>query len=141
MSGVRVARDVVIPESEIRYAFSTSGGPGGQHANKAATRVELTWNLDASGALGPRRKERIRRSLGGRVDSSGTIRVASDRYRSQMRNREDATERFRTLVARALRIRRPRVATTPSRASKERRLAAKRHRAEIKRHRRPPAGD
>lgn len=134
--GIRVNRSLVIPPDELRFSFATSGGPGGQHANKTATRAELVWNVEDSRALGPRQRERILSRLGNRIDSSGNLRVVSDRYRSQMRNRQDVTERMTRLVGGALRTPRSRVATAPTKASKERRLRAKKHRSEIKRNRR-----
>jgi ribosome-associated protein len=136
--GIRINRSLVIPPDELRFTFATSGGPGGQHANKTATRAELSWNVEGSRALGPRQRERILSRLGNRIDSSGNLRIVSDRYRSQMRNRQDATERFTRLLAGALRIPRSRVATAPTKASKERRLQAKRKRSETKRARRGP---
>jgi ribosome-associated protein len=136
--GIRINRSLVIPPDEVRFTFATSGGPGGQHANKTATRAELSWNVEGSRALGPRQRERILSRLGNRIDSSGNLRIVSDRYRSQMRNRQDATERFTRLLAGALRTPRSRVATAPTKASKERRLQAKRKRSETKRARRGP---
>jgi ribosome-associated protein len=133
---LRVARNVVIPLDEIQYTFSTSSGPGGQHANKASTRVNLTWNVDASTALGPRERERVRAALRRRIDSTGNLRLSSDRHRSQLRNRADVTARLAELVAEAIRPPTPRVATAPTTAAKERRLENKRRRGAIKRSRR-----
>jgi ribosome-associated protein len=136
MDDVRINRSLVIPDDEIEMRFSTSGGPGGQHANKAATRVELAWNVTASRALGPRQRARIEDRLRTRIDSSGTLRLTSNKYRSQWRNREDVVARLADLVAGALRPEKPRVGTKPTRASKERRLQDKRRRSVIKRERR-----
>jgi ribosome-associated protein len=136
MSDVRIGRSLTIPEEEIRFTFSTSSGPGGQHANKAATRVTLEWNVDRSRSLGPRQRARIRAALAHRIDSSGTLRLSSDRYRSQTRNRDDVIERLRRVVSEALRPVKRRVATKPTRAATERRLEAKRRRGELKRQRR-----
>ena len=133
---VRVSRTVTIPGDEIRLRFSTSGGPGGQHANKAATRVDLNWDVGRSRALGPRQRERVIESLGRRIDSSGVLHLSSDARRSQLRNREDVLERLARLVAQALKHRKTRVPTGPSKASQERRLADKRRRADLKRSRR-----
>ena len=133
---VRVNRTVTIPGDEIRLRFSTSGGPGGQHANKAATRVDLSWDVGRSRALGPRQRERVIERLGRRIDSSGVLHLTSDARRSQLRNREDALERLARLVAQALKHRKTRVPTGPSKAAQERRLADKRRRAELKRSRR-----
>jgi ribosome-associated protein len=139
LADVRVNRRLTIPENELRFTFSTSGGPGGQHANRAATRAELEWNVAESRVLGPRQRDLIMSRLRRRIDSSGVLRLASDRYRSQYRNRQDACRRLATLVAEALRPATKRIDTAPTRASKERRLQAKRRRGEIKRARRPPS--
>lgn len=141
MTGIRVNRAVVIPESELEFRFSTSSGPGGQHANKAATRVEVSWNVAGTAVLGDRQRDRILRALRNRIDSTGTLRVASERHRSQARNRTDATARLAALVASALRPRTARTPTAPTPASRQRRLAAKRHRGETKARRRRPALD
>lgn len=133
---MRVNRSVTIPDDEVRMTFSPSGGPGGQHANRSSTRVELTWNPAASRALGPRQKERVLSALRRRLDSSGTIRLTSDRYRSQLRNRADAEEKLASLIRAALVPPKSRVGTNPTKGSKEERLRAKRRRSEIKKARR-----
>jgi ribosome-associated protein len=132
------AGPVVIPRAELQTKFSPSGGPGGQHANRSSTRVELTWNIDQSAVLNPRQRDRIRRRLASRLDSSGALRVVADSERSQLRNREEAARRLARLVARALQPEKPRVRTTPTRSATERRLQSKKRRADTKRLRRPP---
>jgi len=136
MTGLRVNRRLVIPPNELEERFSTSSGPGGQHANKASTRAELTWNIESSSVLGPRQRERLRSRLASRLDSNGVLRVASEKHRSQLRNREEVRNRLAEVVDRALKVERPRVKTKPTRAGKERRLQQKRRRSEIKRTRR-----
>ena len=138
MAGIRVNRTLEIPESELETTFSTSGGPGGQHANKASTRVELRWNVADSEVLGPRQRSRLLEKLKGRIDSRGVLRVVSDERRSQLRNRADAERRLGELVAAALKQEKPRRKTEPSRAAKERRLQQKKRRAETKQARRTP---
>ena len=135
MGGIKVNRSLTIPDHEIDFRFSASGGPGGQHANKVATRVELIWNVDASQVLGPRQRQRIQGVLRHRLDSSGNLRLTSDRYRSQLRNRNDVVERFSYLVYEALKPPKARVETKPSRASKEKRLDQKKRRSTIKQNR------
>lgn len=135
---LRVNRNLVIPPDEISLRFSPSGGPGGQHANRSSTRVDLSWNVDESRVLGPRQRARIKGHLRNRLDGSGTLRLSSDKHRSQTRNREEVLARLARLVSEALQPRRARVATTPSRAAKERRLQSKRRRSEIKKLRRAP---
>lgn len=132
MGGVRINRSLVVPDQEIGYRFTTSGGPGGQHANKASTRVELTWNVATSAVLGPRQRQRITGALRNRIDKEGNLRLTSDRYRSQMRNRDDVRERFRRLIHDALIPPKQRIHTGPSRAAKERRLQDKKRRSATK---------
>ena len=139
--GVRVNRSVVIPEDELRLEFTPSGGPGGQHANKSSTRAVLVWNVEASRALGPRQRARVKGKLRHRIDSAGNLRLSSDAHRSQLRNREAVRDRLRTMVEAALQPEKKRVGTAPTRSSKENRLKAKKVRSEVKRARRAPGFD
>lgn len=139
MDGLRVTRTLIIPAAELRERFTTSGGPGGQHANKAATRVELSWNVRDSAVLGPRQRARILDKLANRIDAEGDLRVVAGASRSQLRNRAEAERRLRDLVAGALERGRVRRATKPPAAAAERRLRDKRRRSEIKRDRRDPS--
>lgn len=127
-----VRDDCRIPLHELEWRFTTSGGPGGQHANKAATRAEVRFDVEGSRALSSAQRRRLRRKLG------SVVVVAVDETRSQARNRELALERLRDRLAEALREPRRRRPTRPSRAAKERRLEQKRRRSERKRQRRPP---
>ena len=122
-----VARGVAIPLDEVELRASRSSGPGGQHANVTASRVEASFD-----ALSEEQKRRVRARAGPRV-----VAVAQD-ARSQARNRELALERLRSRLAAALAVPRRRRATKPTAASRERRLAAKRRRSELKRRRRRP---
>ena len=133
---LRVTRSLTIPGDELELTFTTSGGPGGQHANRSSTRVVLGWNVAESRALGERQRQQIRTHLRRRIDNSGMLRVASDRHRSQLRNRADAMHRLSELVAEALRPTKKRVSTAPTNAAKERRLREKKRRSELKRARR-----
>jgi ribosome-associated protein len=126
---------VALPLDEIELRTSRSSGPGGQHANVTASRVEAVFDVHASTVLSAAQKARIAARLGPRVAAS-----AQD-TRSQLRNRELALERLAARLAGALEVRRPRTATRPTAASKRRRLDAKKRRGEIKRARRPPAQD
>jgi len=139
--GLRVNRTLTIPEDELRFRFSASGGPGGQHANKAATRAELSWDVAGSRAPGPRQRQRIRLKLAHRIDTSGVLRVISDTHRSQLRNRQDALDRLSKMVADALKQEKKRKATTPSKGAKERRMQSKKQRSSLKSLRRPPVSD
>ena len=130
-----VSRGVRIPRSELVVRFSASGGPGGQHANKTATRVELILDVEASEAFLPVQKERVIERLG------PMVRVVVDEERSQLRNRAIAEERLVGRLSSALHVERPRRATKPSRGAKERRLQGKKQRSETKANRRPPRPD
>jgi ribosome-associated protein len=127
---LRITPSLRVPLSELQFKFSPSGGPGGQHANKVNTRVELRFDVAASPTLGPRQRARLIDRLGPEV------RVVADDERSQVRNRQLAVERFRERMAAALHVDKPRRPTKPSRGAKERRLEAKRHLSERKRNRR-----
>lgn len=122
-----------IPLAEFDYRFSRSSGPGGQHVQRSATRVELLWDVAGSPALNDEQRARLLHRLASHLDGQGVLRLVSQSTRSQLRNREELIERFRVLVAAALVERRPRHATRPTRSSKEKRLASKKRRAEIKR--------
>lgn len=139
--GVRVSRSVMIPDSELAFRYVRSGGPGGQHANKTSTKVELAWDVAGSSALGPRQRARLLDNLGPRLESSGVLRLRSDKHRSQLRNKEEVIERLRTLVEQGLRVAKSRVATGPTATAKRKRLDQKRRRSETKRARRKPSID
>lgn len=138
---LRVTRSVTIPSSELEFRYVRSGGPGGQHANKTSTKVELTWNVLGSSAIGPRQRARLLDNLGPRLEASGLLRVRSDKHRSQTRNRDDAVERLAELVATGLKVRKNRVATRPTTSAKRKRLDQKRRRGEIKQGRKRPSFD
>jgi ribosome-associated protein len=128
-----------LPEDELEVRFSRSGGPGGQHVNTSATRVEVVLDVDASGSLTDDEKARIRRRLSRRLDAEGRLRVVAQDERSQARNRALATERLAELVRGALAPPPPpRRPTRPGRAAVERRLEEKRLAGQRKRARRPP---
>lgn len=132
---LEVAGRFVIPAGELHWTFGPSGGPGGQHANRSQTRAELRFDLAASTAFPPPVKEQMLKRL--RVPD-GILMVVADETRSQWRNREAARRRLAQVLAEATVRPRARRPTRPSAASKERRVRAKRHRAETKRMRRGP---
>jgi len=127
-----VTRSVRIPRRELDVSFSASGGPGGQHANKNATRVDLRFEVESSSAFSQSQRDRVRSKLGSEV------RVSVDDERSQLRNRELAEQRLADRLRDALRVERKRKATKPTKGSKRRRLEAKKQRGEKKRQRRKP---
>lgn len=130
---MRVTRDVAVPLAEIELRASRSSGPGGQHANVTASRIEAVLDLTATAALSEEQRRRAMARVGPRL-----VAVSQD-SRSQARNRELALERLRERLAAALAVQRPRRATKPSRAAKQRRLDRKRRAGERKRLRRPPS--
>ena len=132
---MRVTRSIFVPLSEIELRVSRSSGPGGQHANVTASRVEAVFDVETSTALNEIEKQRVIARAGPRLTA-----VAQD-TRSQARNRELALERVRDRLAEALSVRRRRRPTRRPRAAEERRLEAKRLRSERKRGRRPPRAD
>lgn len=131
-----VTSRVVIPAAELEWRASRSSGPGGQNVNKVSTKVELRFDLAASTALDAGARARLERLAAGRLDADGKLLIVSQSTRSQAQNLEQARERLAELVRRALTPPKPRKATRPTRASKERRLKAKRHASETKRGRR-----
>jgi ribosome-associated protein len=129
---IQVTRSVSLPRSEIEFRFSRSSGPGGQHAQKSDTRVEASFDVEASAALSDAQKRRV-------VAKAGPVlRAIAQDERSQWRNRELATERLVESLRQALKVERRRRPTKPTKASRERRLEQKRRRGDTKRLRRPP---
>ena len=123
---------LVIPAAELSERFLPSGGPGGQHANKASTRVELRFDVAASGVLSPAQRRRLRERIG------DDVRVVVDDERSQARNRAIARERLAGRIRYALVVETRRRATRPTRGSQRRRLESKKQRSELKKQRRRP---
>jgi ribosome-associated protein len=132
---LQVTEAVAIPRDELSVRASRSGGAGGQHVNTSSTRIELLWNVEATRAIPEDVRSHVQQRLRSRTNADGFIRIVSSEHRSQLRNREAAEERLVRLVRAALTVPRARRRTTPTRASKEARLKAKKRRAEIKRRR------
>jgi ribosome-associated protein len=130
-----VTESVRIPRHELTVRFSSSGGPGGQHANKTATRAELTFDIEASGAFDDGQRQRLIAALG------SVVRIVADDERSQTRNRTIAEQRLAERLRGALHVPRQRRATRPTKGSQRRRVEAKRRRTEVKRTRRRPTLD
>jgi ribosome-associated protein len=122
-----VTRHCRIPRSELTWRFTTSGGPGGQHANRSHTAAEVGFDVAGSPSLGPRQRARLLEKLG------PVVRAYAGDERSQTRNRDLALDRLRVRLAAALAVETPRVATRPSRGAKERRLEEKRRNSDRKR--------
>ena len=135
MSGLPIRDDLTLPLEEIELRTSRSSGPGGQHANVTASRVEAVFDVQASATLSDAQKARLCARLGPRVTA------AAQDTRSQHRNRELALERLARRLASALEVRRPRTKMRPTLASQRRRVEAKRRRSDVKRARRRPEAD
>jgi ribosome-associated protein len=136
--GLAVGGSVSIPEAELRWRFSRSSGPGGQGVNTTDSRVELVFDVTASAAFTPAQRDRVLERLSSRL-VAGVLTVVASEYRSQLRNRETARIRLAAMLRAALApdppTRRP---TRPSRGARERRLADKRRRSDVKRFRGSP---
>ena len=130
-----VHRGLAIPLAEVEWRATTSGGPGGQHANRTLSRVEVSFDVEASPSLGPRQRARLLERVG------PVVRASAAESRSQARNRELALARLAARIDEGLRVRPSRTPTRPTAGSQKRRVEAKRRRGETKRRRRPPGED
>jgi ribosome-associated protein len=128
----QITSTVGIPESEVIFTASRSGGPGGQNVNKVSSRITLSFDVFGSAALSEDQKQRIAERLRTRINKKGVLQVVSQRTRSQELNRTDAVERFTDLLRHALTPQRRRVKTRVPGASKEQRLEKKKKRTGIK---------
>ena len=128
-----IAEGLSIPDDELTFTASRSGGPGGQHVNKTSSKVTLRFDLAHSPSLPEDVRARLLAALAGRVEADGTVRVVSQASRSQFANRQTAERRLEALLAEALVPVAERVATKIPRAQKRRRVESKKHRGQIKR--------
>jgi len=131
-----VNASLTIPARELVVRATRAGGPGGQHVNTSATRVEVVWNIAQTAALDPETRDRVLTRLGARIDGEGNLRVVAAESRSQRHNRDAAAARLAAVIARALVVPKRRRPTRPTAASRRQRLEAKRRRSERKRMRR-----
>jgi ribosome-associated protein len=138
---IEVTPDLSIPEGELTFTASRSGGPGGQNVNKVATKVTLTFDVANSASLSAEQRRRVASSLATRISREGVLRVVAQRHRTQRANREATLERFLELLRAALAPTAPRVATRPSVVAKRRRVAEKKLRARVKESRRRPGDE
>jgi ribosome-associated protein len=130
-----------IPDMEFAWSYARSGGPGGQNVNKVATKAVLRWDVTRSPSVPDSVRQRFIASNPGRITTEGVFVVMSERTRSQLMNREDCLEILGALLRQATKVPRRRKKTRPTRGSKERRLAAKKHRSSTKAQRRGTGED
>jgi len=132
---LRLTPSIAIPDEELVERFVRASGPGGQNVNKVATAVELRFDAAQSPSLPDGLRSRLLARRDQRITDEGVVVIMAQRFRTQDRNRQDARDRLLGLLLGALKPPKPRVATKPTRASKERRLSSKRERATVKRQR------
>ena len=133
---LHVTDAVTIPMAELQFHFSRSGGPGGQHVNRTATQVELTFDVQGSASLNESQRARVLSKLKSAIDSRGLLHLSCQTTRSQSRNRAEVIERFQHLLRQALHVPKPRRPTRPGRTAVERRLQEKRRVGTLKQERR-----
>jgi ribosome-associated protein len=135
---IRIGPHLEIDENELQFEFVRASGPGGQNVNKVSTAVQMRYDVDASDALSPSVKSRLKKLAGSRMTTEGVLLISARKYRTQHRNRQDAIDRLVSMIQEAATPPRPRKKTRRTKGSIERRLAAKKQTGEKKRDRKPP---
>lgn len=130
---LEITNNLIIDETELKIDFIQASGPGGQNVNKVASAVQLRFDVANSPSLSDDVKARLTKLAGKRLTQDGILVIEARRYRTQEQNREDAIERLRVLIRKALEKPKPRKKTRPSKAAQEERLKEKKHHGEIKR--------
>ena len=138
---IPVFASVELADDEYSYRYSRSSGPGGQNVNKGNTRVTLIFNVRGCSSLPRAVKARFLKKFSNRIDAAGTIQVSAQEYRSQLRNQQECCDRLVSMICSVRYAPKKRKATKPTRASNEKRLHAKKNRANVKKMRRKPDAD
>jgi ribosome-associated protein len=133
---IQISENLEIPAHELRYRYARSGGPGGQHVNRTASRVELIWDVRNSPSLSKTQRHRIEQALSTRLDKEGVLHLTASERRSQLQNKHAVTERFAALLREAIKPHKKRIPTIPSKSARERRLQEKRRHSAKKQMRR-----
>lgn len=141
LSVLDITASVRIPLSELRFRTSRSSGPGGQNVNKLETRVELLFDVAHSPALSNEQREHILLNLDSRIDGEGVLHISSQRSRSQWENKQGTIEKLVSLLREALKVRKKRVKTSPTRGSNETRVQRKKRHSQKKKLRKVNLGD
>jgi ribosome-associated protein len=130
-----------IPDSELKFSYARSSGPGGQNVNKTESKAILHWNLDTAAWVPEDVKSRFRDTYGARINSEGDVVIHSDESRNRGQNESMCLEKLREMLRRVWQAPKKRVATKPTRASQKRRVSVKRMRSDVKKSRRSSWGD
>lgn len=136
---IQITPFISLDERDLQFDFVRASGPGGQNVNKVSSAVQLRFNIQTP-ALPEEVRLRLMRIAASRISGEGDLMIEARRYRTQEQNRQDALDRLVELIRRAAQKPRPRKATRPTAAAREKRLEAKRHRSDVKRLRRTPHG-
>jgi ribosome-associated protein len=140
-TSLHIAATVELPVAELRFRASRSSGPGGQNVNKLETRVELLFDVVHSPSLNNEQRDRVLRHLASRVDGEGVLHISSQRSRSQWENKQGTIEKLVSLLRDALKVRKKRIKTAPTRGSNETRVQRKKKHSQKKKLRKVHLGD
>jgi ribosome-associated protein len=140
-TSLHITATVELPVAELRFRTSRSSGPGGQNVNKLETRVELLFDVAHSPSLSAEQRERILLNLASRIDGEGVLHISSQRSRSQWENKQGTIEKLVSLLREALKVRKKRVKTAPTRGSNETRVQRKKKHSQKKKLRKVHLGD
>jgi ribosome-associated protein len=141
ISVLPITGSVRVPVSELHFRTSRSSGPGGQNVNKLETRVELLFDVAHSPSISEEQRERILLNLGSRIDDAGLLHISSQRSRSQWENKQATIEKLISLLREALKVRKKRIKTAPTRSSNENRVQRKKKHSQKKKLRKVHLGD